>query len=166
MERRKIMEDPYVILGISRNATKKEIKKAYRQCAKRYHPDLNSDDPNANEKMNKVNQAYDMLTQPERFTAYKTEAQQRYQEESRKSQQQQGECHNHDRKKFIRLKRISLLAAILCLIVEHSIVEFSIGKFSQGEFVTALFFGAISAISFLTYGIVSIVDWYKNEKDK
>lgn len=63
------MIDPYAILGLLRNATQDEIKKAYRQKAKQYHPDLHPDDPNAAKKMNEINEAYDLLQHPEKFRA-------------------------------------------------------------------------------------------------
>lgn len=62
-----MVDDPYKVLGISRDATKEEIKKAYRAKAKEYHPDLHPDDPQAAEKMNEINEAYDMLNNPEKY---------------------------------------------------------------------------------------------------
>lgn len=62
-----MISDPYKVLGISPDATKEEIKKAYRQKAKQYHPDLNPNDPDAEKKMNEVNEAYDMLNHPEKY---------------------------------------------------------------------------------------------------
>lgn len=62
-----MVTDPYRVLGISRDASKEEIKKAYRKKAKEYHPDLHPDDPKAAEKMNEINEAYDMLSNPEKY---------------------------------------------------------------------------------------------------
>lgn len=61
------MIDPYKVLGVPRNASEEEIKKAYRKKAKEYHPDLHPNDPTAAEKMNQINEAYDMLKNPEKY---------------------------------------------------------------------------------------------------
>ena len=58
------MKDPYQILGISRNATDDEVKNAYRNLAKKYHPDSYGDNPLADlaeEKMQEINEAYDAI---------------------------------------------------------------------------------------------------------
>lgn len=62
-------ENPYDILGVPRTATMDEVKKAYRKKARENHPDLNPDDPAAEERMNKVNEAYDRITNPEKYAA-------------------------------------------------------------------------------------------------
>lgn len=62
-----MITDPYSVLGIGKDATKEEIKRAYRQKAKEYHPDLHPNDPHAAEKMNEINEAYDMLSNPEKY---------------------------------------------------------------------------------------------------
>ncbi|XP_063170841.1 dnaJ homolog subfamily A member 3, mitochondrial isoform X1 [Candoia aspera] len=54
-------EDYYQILGVPRNASHKEIKKAYYQLAKKYHPDTNKDDPKAKEKFSQLAEAYEVL---------------------------------------------------------------------------------------------------------
>lgn len=56
------MADPYTILGISRSATDKEIKSAYRKLAKELHPDRNKDNPKATERFSAATQAYDLLS--------------------------------------------------------------------------------------------------------
>lgn len=55
------MRDPYQILGTTPSATDDEVKKAYRQQCKRYHPDLNPDDPTAEAKFKEVQAAYDQV---------------------------------------------------------------------------------------------------------
>lgn len=55
------MSDPYAVLGVSRDATDEEIKKAYRTLAKKYHPDVNPGDKNAEAKMKEINAAYDAI---------------------------------------------------------------------------------------------------------
>ena len=70
-----MIDDPYKVLGISQNATQDEIKKAYRRKAREYHPDLHPNDPAATQKMNEVNQAYEMLSNPEKFAAQRAQQQ-------------------------------------------------------------------------------------------
>lgn len=58
--------DPYKVLGVDRNASQEEIRKAYRALAKKYHPDLNVEDKNAAERFKEIAAAYDILGDPER----------------------------------------------------------------------------------------------------
>lgn len=60
------MRDPYTILGVSRSASEKDIKSAYRKLAKKYHPDQNPDDPSAHGKFAEATHAYDLLTDAEK----------------------------------------------------------------------------------------------------
>ena len=56
------MSDFYKTLGISRNSSSDDIRKAYRALARKYHPDLNSGDPNAEEKFKIITEAYEVLS--------------------------------------------------------------------------------------------------------
>ncbi|MFO7264954.1 MAG: molecular chaperone DnaJ [Limnochordales bacterium] len=62
--------DYYEILGVSRDASQEEIKKAYRRLARQYHPDVNKDDPQAEEKFKEINEAYRVLSDPEARARY------------------------------------------------------------------------------------------------
>ena len=63
-------DDYYGILGVDRNASQDEIKKAYRKLAMKYHPDRNPDDKTAEEKLKKINVAYEVLGDPEKRASY------------------------------------------------------------------------------------------------
>ena len=59
------MKDPYEVLGVPHGASDEEIKKAYRELARKYHPDNYANNPLADlaqEKMKEINEAYDTLT--------------------------------------------------------------------------------------------------------
>lgn len=62
--------DYYKILGISKDATQEDIKKAYRKLARKYHPDLNKDNPNAQEKFQEINEANEVLSNPDKRKRY------------------------------------------------------------------------------------------------
>lgn len=63
-------KDYYDILGVSKNATEDEIKKAYRKLARKHHPDVNPGDPMAGEKFKDINEAQEVLLDPEKRKLY------------------------------------------------------------------------------------------------
>ena len=65
-------KDYYKILGVEKSASAEEIKKAYRELAKKYHPDKNPGDRNAEEKFKEVGEAYEVLKDPDKRKKYDT----------------------------------------------------------------------------------------------
>jgi molecular chaperone DnaJ len=63
-------KDYYQVLGVSESATSDEIKKAFRRLAKQYHPDRNPDKPQAAERFKEINEAHDVLSDPEKRRKY------------------------------------------------------------------------------------------------
>ncbi|EIW19162.1 molecular chaperone DnaJ [Pelosinus fermentans] len=67
--------NPYAILGVSKDAGEDEIKKAYRKLAKKYHPDVNRNNPAAEQKFKEVGEAYQILSDKQARRSYDEAAQ-------------------------------------------------------------------------------------------
>jgi molecular chaperone DnaJ len=65
-----MLRDPYEVLGVGRDASEQEIKKAFRQLARELHPDVNAHDPDAEEKFKTAAEAYEILSDAERRATY------------------------------------------------------------------------------------------------
>jgi molecular chaperone DnaJ len=62
--------DPYEVLGVPRDASADEIKSSYRRLARKFHPDVNPNDPSAEEKFKEIGEAYTVLSDPEKRARY------------------------------------------------------------------------------------------------
>jgi molecular chaperone DnaJ len=62
--------DPYEVLGVARDASEQDVKKAFRRLARELHPDVNAHDPGAEEKFKEAAEAYEILSDPERRATY------------------------------------------------------------------------------------------------
>ena len=72
--------DPYETLGIAKDASQEEIKKAYRKLARKYHPDINPGDKKAEEKFKEISEAYDILGDESKRAEYDRLGQQQFYE--------------------------------------------------------------------------------------
>lgn len=106
-----MMDDPYQVLGVSRDATDEEIKQAYRRLAKQYHPDRNPGDERAAQMMQRINAAYEAIKNPEKaapntgYTGYDPFGgawQQAYQQQQR---QESGDQYQQAAYRYIQYRR-------------------------------------------------------------
>lgn len=94
-----MIEDPYKVLGINRDASDDEIKQAYRRLAKQYHPDRNPGDAEAAKKMQQINAAYEQIKNPEKTQPNAGNYQSGY------SQEPQGDAYQRSAYNYIRYGR-------------------------------------------------------------
>ena len=86
--------DYYKILGVDKTASEKDIKNAYRKLARKHHPDLNPNDTEANKKFQQLNEANEVLSDPEKRKKYDKYGENwQHGEEYERAQQQQGRQH-------------------------------------------------------------------------
>ncbi len=118
--------DPYRELGISPAATDEEIKSAYRQLAKQYHPDANPRDEHAAEKMNRVNAAYNMLKEG----SYSLELDEDWYREY--AQQEEGSSRRKNVFYNPIFRRVIILGIVVCMIVMGVMSAFYTAVWAMG----------------------------------
>jgi curved DNA-binding protein CbpA len=64
------LKDYYAILGVARDSSLRQIKRTYKKLAKQWHPDLHPQDPASRTKIQEINEAYDVLSDPVKRRAY------------------------------------------------------------------------------------------------
>lgn len=109
--------DPYIILGVSRDADPKTIKSAYRKLAKQYHPDI-SKEVNAEEKFREIAEAYDILSDEEKKRRYDTTGRtdsQNFNQQYSNGQYYKG--YSTTDMQFKRFKDLSLVTRIILILV-------------------------------------------------
>jgi len=93
--------DYYKILGISKTATESEIKSAYRKLARKYHPDLNPNNKEAEKKFKEINEANEVLSDPEKRKKYDEFGKDwKYADEFKKAQQQQSQQNSNQQQNY------------------------------------------------------------------
>ncbi len=93
--------DYYKVLGVNKNATQEDVKKAYRKLARKHHPDLNPNDKEAHKKFQQVNEANEVLSDPEKRKKYDQYGKDwQHAEQFEQAQQSQQQSHGFGRETF------------------------------------------------------------------
>ena len=110
-----MIDDPYKVLGVSRDASDDEIKRAYRRLAKKYHPDVNPGDAEAARKMQEINAAYEQIKNPEKayqgghsqssYSGYGSYGYDPFGGAWQHSRQQSGDSYQDSAYQYIRFRR-------------------------------------------------------------
>lgn len=92
--------DYYKVLGVERDASQEEIKKAYRKLAKKYHPDINRENPQAQERFQEINEANEVLGDPEKRRRYDEYGEHWKHSEEFEAQQRNARTHGGEAQEF------------------------------------------------------------------
>ena len=92
--------DYYKILGVDKNASEEDIKKAYRKLARKLHPDLNPDDKEAHKKFQQINEANEVLSDPDKRKKYDQYGKDWQHAEQFEQQRAQSEGQQHYEQQF------------------------------------------------------------------
>ena len=136
-----MIDDPYKVLGVSRDASDDEIKRAYRQLAKQYHPDRNPGDTEAAKKMQQINAAYEQIKNPEKAQQSAGYGYNPYGSQRTYSQQTDGDGYLQAAVNYIRYGRYREALNVLAGCTERSAKWYylsAIANDALGNQVTAL----------------------------
>ena len=136
-----MIEDPYKVLGINRDASDDEIKQAYRRLAKQYHPDRNPGDAEAAKKMQQINAAYEQIKNPEKAQQATGYGYNPYSSQRTYTQQETGDSYLQAAVNYIRFGRYREALNVLANCAERNARWYylsAIANDALGNQVTAL----------------------------
>ena len=136
-----MIDDPYKVLGVSRDASDEEIKRAYRALAKQYHPDRNPGDTEAAKKMQQINAAYEQIKNPEKAQQATGYGYNPYSSQRTYTQQETGDSYLQAAVNYIRFGRYREALNVLANCAERNARWYylsAIANDALGNQVTAL----------------------------